>query len=105
MRPSWVRLTRRSALSRSRPAGNIVLLFACANCCGPLDCERAARRLDKMSRLPRIFPLVVLLYLLCGSSSFADTLQVSFTATIGLFPAGETVSGSFLWNTETQGLS
>jgi hypothetical protein len=58
-----------------------------------------------MSKLPRILSLVVLLYLFGAGSSFADTLQVTFTATIDLFPASETVSGSFLWNTQTEALS
>ena len=58
-----------------------------------------------MSRLPRILPLVVLSFLFGAGSSFADTLQVSFTATIDVFPASETVSGSFLWNTQTEALS
>ena len=57
-----------------------------------------------MSRLPRILP-VVLLFLFGAGSSFADTLQVSFTATVEIFPATETVSGSFLWNTQTETLS
>jgi hypothetical protein len=55
-----------------------------------------------MSKLPRILSLVVLLYLFGAGSSFADTLQVTFTATIDLVPASETVSGSFLWNTQTE---
>jgi hypothetical protein len=58
-----------------------------------------------MSRLPRVLPLVVLLYLFGPSSSFADTLQVTFTATIDMIPTTETVSGSFLWNTQTEVLS
>ena len=58
-----------------------------------------------MGRLPRLLLPVVLLYLFGASSSFADTLQVNFTATIGLFPASETISGSFLWNTQTETLS
>src|SRR5215467_13290065 len=56
-----------------------------------------------MGRLPRLLLPVVLLF--GASSSFADTLQVNSTATIGLFPASETVSGSFLWNTQTETLS
>jgi len=55
-----------------------------------------------MSRLPRILPLVVLSFLFGAGSSFADTLQVTFTATIDVFPASETVSGLFLWNTQTR---
>ena len=58
-----------------------------------------------MSRLPRLIPLVVLLCLFGAGSSLADTLQVSFTATVDVLPATETVSGSFLWNTQTQTLS
>jgi hypothetical protein len=58
-----------------------------------------------MSRLPRILPLVVLSFLFGAGPSFADTLQVTFTATIDVFPASETVSGSFLWNTQTEALS
>ena len=58
-----------------------------------------------MSRLPRILPLVVLSFLFGAGPSFADTLQVTFTATIDEFPASETVSGSFLWNTQTEALS
>jgi hypothetical protein len=59
---------------------------------------------QKMSRLPRILPLVVLSFLFGAGPSFADTLQVTFTATIDEFPASETVSGSFLWNTQTEAL-
>ena len=58
-----------------------------------------------MKKLPRILPLVVLLFLFGASSSFADTLQVTFTATIDLISSSETVSGSFLWNTQTEVLS
>ena len=58
-----------------------------------------------MIRLPRILPLLVLLFLFGPSASFADTLQVTFTATFDLIPASETVSGSFLWNTQTETLS
>lgn len=43
--------------------------------------------------------------LFAATPSFADTLEVSFTATIDVFPAAETVSGSFLWNTQTETLS
>lgn len=57
-----------------------------------------------MRRLLGILPLL-LLFLFGAVPSFADSLQVTFSATIDLFPTSESVSGSFLWNTQTEVLS
>ena len=57
-----------------------------------------------MKRLSRLIPLIILVYLFSVSTSFADSLQVNFSATVPVFPS-ETVSGSFLWDTQTQLLS
>jgi hypothetical protein len=57
-----------------------------------------------MSKLTRVI-LLAALFLLLASSSFADTLEVTFS--VGDFlvaRAGVSVSGSFLWNTNTQTL-
>ena len=59
-----------------------------------------------MKRLSRLIPLIILVYLFSVSTSFADSLQVNFSATIPVSTIGETtVSGSFLWDTQTQLLS
>lgn len=58
-----------------------------------------------MKKILGVLTLALVACLFSAVPSFADSLQVTFTATIDVFPAGETVSGSFLWNTQTQVLS
>jgi hypothetical protein len=57
-----------------------------------------------VSKLYRILPLLVLVCLCSACPLFADTLQVTFSA--GDFDTlGETISGSFLWDTQTNVVS
>jgi len=58
-----------------------------------------------MKRLSRLLPLIILVYFFSVSTSLADSLQVNFSATVDVFPTSETVSGSFLWDTQTRLLS
>ena len=58
--------------------------------------------MNKLARLVCLFALV----LVCTSATVADTLQVTFSASFPFagFYQDETVTGSFLWNTDTNSL-